>query len=63
MTQLRCPVCPMCGELPMLILQGAVQAFCGNDDCKVWAWNPSATALENLNDMGEVRISEVPSGD
>jgi hypothetical protein len=46
---LLCPVCPLCGQVPAMILAGAVQAFCGNDECRAMSWNPSETAAENLH--------------
>jgi hypothetical protein len=27
-----CPVCPLCGEPPLFVLAGDVQAFCGTDN-------------------------------
>jgi len=67
---LRCPVCPLCGEPPTIILAGAVQAFCGNDSCRAMCWNPSDTAAGNLrvNPVAEVvavarRMRDLIAGD
>ena len=49
---LKCPTCPLCGQLPMFVLVGAVQAFCGNDDCDLILWNPSETLDDNLMNAG-----------
>jgi hypothetical protein len=46
---IRCPVCPLCGHDPAIVLAGAVQAFCGNDECRAMSWNPSETAAQNLH--------------
>lgn len=35
-----CPTCPGCGLMPRLLILDR-QAFCGNDDCAVFMWNPS----------------------
>lgn len=45
---LPCPFCPLCGQPPYFVLAGAVQAFCGNEDCDVMCWNPSETAEANI---------------
>jgi len=39
--------CPLCGELPALVI-GATQVFCGNNDCRLLMWDPSRSAAENL---------------
>ena len=51
---LACPRCPVCNEPPAFILRGAVQAFCGTEDCPAMTWNPSRSAVDNLADMHEV---------
>lgn len=51
---LACPDCPLCGDPPFMVLAGDVQAFCGNEACKAWTWNPSRTRAENLADHGHV---------
>jgi hypothetical protein len=53
-----CPDCPLCGHPPGLVLVGDVQAFCGNDACRVMCWNPSRTRAENLDDIGECTWEE-----
>jgi hypothetical protein len=55
---LACPDCPMCGDPPFMILAGAVQAFCGNEACEAWTWNPSVTRAENLKSVGRVTFSD-----
>jgi hypothetical protein len=59
-TKLACPCCPLCGEPPFLVLVGAVQAFCGNEDCMVLSWNPSRCAEENLADQREHHLDGDP---
>lgn len=50
---MRCPDCPLCGD-PPLVLVGGVQAFCGNEACKAWTWNPSLTRAENMAKINHV---------
>jgi hypothetical protein len=33
------PSCPRCGK-PAVLVVGTEQAFCGNEQCRVLAWNP-----------------------
>jgi hypothetical protein len=51
---LLCPHCPFCGKPPAFILVGSTQAFCGNEDCRLMCWNPSKTAVDNLDAIGTV---------
>lgn len=44
-------VCPGCQQPAKFALTG--QAFCGNDDCKIIAWNPSKT-FDELMDSNQV---------
>lgn len=39
------PRCPRCGQVPMLLVSGT-QAFCANDDCDVFQWNPNESAAQ-----------------
>jgi hypothetical protein len=48
---IRCSLCPVCSREPQFVLAGAVQAFCGNDECKVICWNPSESLAENLKGL------------
>ena len=45
------PLCPGCGWLPVMVLAGGRQAFCGNDDCTILTWDPSKTITELMADM------------
>lgn len=47
---LRCPHCPMCGELARMLVGTMVVplAFCPNDDCAAWTWDPCKPAAELL---------------
>jgi hypothetical protein len=47
-------LCPGCEQPAALALSG--QAFCGNDDCAVVAWDPSKSLVElaaNVHRIGE----------
>ena len=59
-SDLPCPACPGCGEPPGLAIPGDVQAFCGNEKCRVFTWNPSITAFENFNDMKRIDLGPGP---
>lgn len=39
MSEVRAPRCPGCDRLPALQL-GEGQAFCDNEDCRVFTWDP-----------------------
>lgn len=40
--------CPGCGQHAIFQITGQ-QAFCGNDDCQVLAWEPAKDALQLVN--------------
>lgn len=42
----KCPRCPQCNSEPVLALPA--QAFCGNEECEAFCWNPTKTLDENL---------------
>lgn len=46
------PTCPGCGRPPEFGF--ATQAFCGNDDCHVFTWNPTKTLAENLESSSTI---------
>jgi hypothetical protein len=50
------PRCPLCRQPPAIALPGAIQAFCGNDDCTLLCWNPSLSLDANLLDAGVVHL-------
>lgn len=52
MSSFTCPDCPMCGQPPQIQLTD--QAFCGNDECRVFMWIPSRTQAENLADATDL---------
>ena len=41
-------VCPGCQRPTSLVLPGAIQAFCENDECHVMCWNPQ-DSLAQMN--------------
>lgn len=53
MGEIKSPVCPMCGEMPML---GWTQAFCGNGNCPVFTWNPHDTPEEFRRTARQIEI-------
>lgn len=46
---MKAPDCPLCGHPPVIIV-GTTQAFCEQDTCEVFVWNPTLTPAENLQD-------------
>lgn len=56
MTAPATPRCPQCGHLPMMVLGGGTQAFCGNEDCSTLTWNPSHSLDENLLNTNFIRL-------
>ena len=40
--------CPGCGQPPMMVFGGGMQAFCETDDCPWFTWNPTKTAEQLL---------------
>lgn len=40
------PNCPYCDQPPAFVLDEGRQAFCGNEECHVLAWNPTQTVEE-----------------
>ena len=61
MPDILTPRCPLCDNPPAIMLPGATQAFCGNDDCKTLTWNPMKSVDENLLNTNFVRLS--PEGE
>ena len=57
MGEIKSPVCPMCGEPPVLVMGGWTQAFCGNDkSCPVFTWNPHDTPEEFRRTAKQIEI-------
>lgn len=55
----RCPFCPHCGMLPMLLMPGLRHCWCPNDSCDVLMWDPWATAKQNLEDQHAATETEL----
>lgn len=51
--------CPGCGELAEYVMPGGVQAFCGNKNCRVFAWDMDKTPEELIADMGTIDLTGV----
>lgn len=54
------PTCPRCGQLPVRVFGLDSQAFCGNNDCAQFTWNPRMTALELIENAQEMVITSEP---
>ena len=61
MAETLTPNCPLCDEPPKFIV-GITQAFCGNDQCTLWFWNPTASLDDNLLDVGVARWEPTEGG-
>jgi hypothetical protein len=46
--------CPGCGKFAAIVMQGGEQAFCGNDDCSVMAWNPTKSLRQMVDSFGKI---------
>lgn len=46
--------CPECGQRAPRVLRD--QAFCGNDQCAVFTWNPRLTAAENVEGSSRITL-------
>lgn len=55
------PVCPRCGQPPIMVLDEGRQAFCGTEGCAVMAWNPTQTPEELEADKKEITLPETNS--
>ena len=62
MAEILTPRCPLCDQPPAIMLPGATQAFCGNDDCTLLCWNPFASLDANLLDAGVVKFDPPAEG-
>jgi hypothetical protein len=49
-------LCPGCGQVADLVLVGGGQAFCGNDECHVFCWNPAKSLTELFGNMEQVEL-------
>lgn len=60
----RCPVCPMCGEEGRMLVAANVvpMAFCDNDDCQVFQYDPTKSAFDNLKRAGFIVEDTAPDG-
>jgi hypothetical protein len=61
MAEILTPRCPLCGELPELIV-GISQAFCGNEDCTLFMWTPTKSLDDNLLDAGMIHLPQATEG-
>ncbi len=52
---LATPNCPRCGQPPKLELDDD-KAFCGNDDCDVFCWDPNRTREQFEAEVTELRL-------
>lgn len=50
-----CPRCPVCGQLPGLVLS-VRQVFCDNDQCQTFCWDPSRTPEQNRAEVHHVDL-------
>ena len=62
MAEILTPDCPLCGGPPAIVTPGGTQAFCGNDACDLWFWNPAAGLDDNLMDAGVTRWEPTEEG-
>ena len=51
--------CPSCGRLAAFSIQPAAgkQAFCGNDDCRIFMWDPTLSLAANWANLKEVDLT------
>lgn len=50
------PPCPGCAQPAKYVMTD--QAFCGNDDCRVIAWNPTKTMDEMMDNSQVVEFGD-----
>jgi hypothetical protein len=62
MTEILTPRCPLCDSPPAIMLPGATQAFCGNDDCTLLMWTRTKSLDENLMGAGVVKLPPMEGG-
>ena len=55
MTEVLTPRCPLCGQLPYMVMGDGTQAFCGNDDCTLICWDSTLSLDDNLMDARVIR--------
>ena len=48
MAETLTPDCPQCRQPPRMVL--GAEAFCGNDQCALFSWTPTASLDANLMD-------------
>lgn len=46
---MACLLCPVCDQPPIFMLGGGTQAFCGNEECRVFTWDPTLSRDELLD--------------
>ena len=51
--------CPRCHEPPMMVLGAGSQAFCGNEACEVFTWNPRESVVEFEANARPVQVEVV----
>lgn len=57
MADLLCPVCPVCGEPPLLVIS-VEQAICHATGCPAITWNMLKTGDENLGNINFVNVNK-----
>ena len=62
MPEIMTPDCPLCGEPPLWVLGGGTQAFCGNDNCRMFTWNPSLSRSANLQAADFINLPPAEGG-
>lgn len=62
MPDILTPRCPLCDQPPAIVIPGGIQAFCGNEDCDLWCWNPAVSLDDNLLNAGVAKFSQPEEG-
>lgn len=57
---LKSPDCPVCGHPPKFMFS-SVQAFCGNDECNGFTWNPSETPAHQRAHQHHILLTDAPA--
>ena len=60
MPEILTPNCPLCSRPPVMAF--GETAFCGNDGCTLFCWDPSVSLDANLMDAGVVKLPPMEEG-
>jgi len=60
MAETLTPDCPQCRQPPRMVL--GAEAFCGNDQCSLFSWTPTASLDANLMDADFIDLSPPMGG-